>query len=164
MGHRALGPQFPKQGALPMENGLYYRSHPKDRPFSREDATTQNLAAPTTGSFAPGGSLHHITQPKEGYSAFWSPHHVAQYHEEMGWSMKGRKIVAFRGTPVGEGADGEPRVMPEHDKPVATLSPKQFTERLDYTQHTGTSWGEHTWGEGPKGRIVDDGYRNVFGK
>ena len=150
-----------KTDGLPVEDGLYYRSHPRGRPFSRADATTKNLNTPTTGAFAPGGALHHITQPKPGYSAFWNPHHVEQYHREMGWSMKGRKIVAFRGTPVGEGGDGEPRVVPHFDRPEFTLHPDRFAEHLERTQDGYGRWNDHTWGDGPNGRLVDDGYRTL---
>jgi hypothetical protein len=147
-----LGKQF---DPLPMEEGLYYRSHPRGVPFGREHATTKPIGEP------PHPDLAKYWEPKEGYSAFWNPHHVEQYHEEMGWSMKGRNIVAFRGRAVGEGSDGEPRVVPTEDKPVMRLSPKQFGERLARTDNGYGRWHEHTWGDGPRGRQVDDGYRTL---
>jgi hypothetical protein len=92
---------------LPMEEGLYYRTQHKDAPkFSRANATTAPIGE------SPHESLNKHWQPKEGYSGFWNPHHVEQYHEEMNWPLKGRKVIAFRGTAVGEGSDGEPRVVP----------------------------------------------------
>ena len=106
-------------------------------------------------------------QPKEGYSAFWSPHHLHQYLNEMGWDSgaKGSKVIRFQGTPVGEGADGEPRVMPHNDKPDESMSVSQFRKRLDITPHhsPGKHYSDFTWGEGPEGRIVDDGYRSLLG-
>lgn len=163
-GHRVLGfDQFIRQAAeikpLPVENGTYYRLHAPDREFSRADASTRNNGE------APNEHMKKYWDKKDGYSALWSPHHLHEYLGEMGWDKgaKGSKVIRFQGTPVGEGADGEPRVMPHSDKPDETMSVKRFRDRLDITPHPGTSYHDHTWGEGPQGRIVDDGYRSILG-
>jgi 8-oxo-dGTP pyrophosphatase MutT (NUDIX family)/mRNA-degrading endonuclease RelE of RelBE toxin-antitoxin system/2'-5' RNA ligase len=144
-----------RDGPLPIEDGLYYRSHPTDAPFGRGHAITKNIGEP------PSPEMAKYWEPKPGYSAFWNPHHIDQYHDEMGWDFKKRKIVAFRGKPIGEGADGEPRVMPDSDKPEFTMTPAEFHRRLDVTENGYGRWNEHTWGEGPKGQQVDDGYRSL---
>jgi 8-oxo-dGTP diphosphatase len=144
-------------GSLPVEDGLYYRTHHKDAPFGPEHASTRNIGEP------PSPEMAKYWEPKSGYSAFWSPHHLSQYHDEMGWSgdMQDRRVLAFRGTPVGEGADGEPRVMPHGDKPESSMSWRQFQKRLEVTPEEPTRWDQHTWGEGPSGQMVDDGYRTI---
>lgn len=146
---------------LPVEDGLYYRAHHKDAPFGREHASTQNIGEP------PSPEMAKYWEPKPGYSAFWHPHHLRQYLDEMGWSdaddMKGRRVLMFRGAPVGEGADGEPRVVPHADKPEASMSPGQFRRRLEITPEPGTRWDDHTWGQGPSGQVADDGYRTILG-
>jgi 8-oxo-dGTP diphosphatase len=147
---------------LPVDEGLYYRTHHKDAPFGREHASTQNIGDP------PSPDMAKYWEPKPGYSAFWSPHHLHQYHAEMGWDspeeMKGRRVLAFRGTPIGEGADGEPRVMPHSDKPEASMSWGHFRKRLEVTPEEPTRWDDHTWGQGPHGQMVDDGYRTLGGR
>jgi len=148
----------PQQFPLGMDNGVYYRLHPKDRQFSRADATTKNLGS------SPSPSMDKYFEPKQGYSAFWDPHHLNQYLGEMGWdgkSAKGSKVVKFHGTPVGEGGDGEPRVMPHTDKPDESMSLKKFRSRLEITPGTSDHWDDHTWGDGPKGQQADDGYRTL---
>jgi hypothetical protein len=96
-----------KTGPLPMEDGLYYRLHGKDQPFGPEHASTRNIGE------APHPDLAKYWEPKPGYSAFWNPHHLHQYLDEMGWRdeehLKNSQVLAFRGRPIGEGADGEPR-------------------------------------------------------
>lgn len=160
-GESLSGDQFKP---LPMEEGLYYRSHPKGVPFGPKHAATKPINEPEQKGSGLSADTHaRVFGEKPGYSAFWNPHHVEQYHNEMGWSMKGRKVVAFRGTPIGEGSDGEPRVMPADKKPEFSLSPKQFENRLGHTDNGYGHWNEHTWGEGPKGQMVDDGYRTLGG-
>jgi hypothetical protein len=145
---------------LPVSEGLYYRLHGRDEEFGPEHASTQNIGEP------PSPDLAKYWEPKPGYSAFWHPHHLAQYLSEMGWNdpgeLRNSRVVAFRGRPIGEGADGEPRVMPDsggHD----SMPWHEFEERLDATPGPGTRWHQHTWGEGPNGQMVDDGYRTIGG-
>jgi 8-oxo-dGTP diphosphatase len=145
---------------LRMEDGLYYRTHHKDAPFGPEHATTKPIGD------APSPGMEKYWKLKSGYSAFWSPHHLHQYHEEMGWSggdsdIRDRRVIAFRGTPVGEGSDGEPRVMPHSSEPEESMSWSHFQKRLNATPETGSHWDDHTWGEGPHGQQVDDGYRRI---
>jgi len=146
---------------LRMEPGLYYRSHSRSAPFGPEHASTKNIGE------APHPDLAKYFEPKKGYSAFWDPHHVQQYHQEMGWDdpaeKKQSKIIAFRGTPVGEGGDGEPRVVPHSSKPEESMSWQHFEDRLEVTQGSGSRWDDHTWGDGPEGQQVDDGYRTIGG-
>jgi 2'-5' RNA ligase/ADP-ribose pyrophosphatase YjhB (NUDIX family) len=155
MEHEAAGQVKP----LPVEEGLYYRTHHRDAPFDREHAFTKNIGEPASPEMAK------YWEPKPGYSAFWNPHHLDQYHREMNWDdpaeMKGRRVLMFRGTPVGSGADGEPAVMPHSDKPEASMSWGQFRKRLEITTEPATRWDDHTWGQGPNGQMVDDGYRTI---
>jgi 2'-5' RNA ligase len=166
--------KFEGDGPLPMENGLYYRLHTVGAPFGPEHASTvppipEDVAAQ---SEVMGG----IATPKPGYSAFWNPLHLVQYAERMGWAdrndegapvyvggSKGVRVIAFRGTPVGEGSDGEPRVMPESSKVLGRMSWQRFADRVEATDaaYGYGRWDEHTWGDGPNGRITDDGYRSL---
>lgn len=139
--------------SLPMDDELYYRAHHVDAPFGVDHA----YSAPIEGADIP----EQYTVPKEGYSAFWNPHHLQQYMEEMGWDTQPRNVVAFRGKAVGSGLDGEPLVMPHNDKPEATIPYQDFLNRLEYTPNGYGQWHEHTWGDGPNGQQVDDGYRSL---
>jgi GNAT superfamily N-acetyltransferase len=141
---------------LPMANGTYYRLHAPHRPFSREDASTRNNGEPIKG-------MEKYWEPKQGYSAFWNPHHIKQYLDEMGWEggAEGSHVLRFRGKPIGEGADGEPRVMPDSDHPDESIPVSDFMDRLEISHGAGDDYRDHTWGEGPEGRIVDDGYRSL---
>jgi len=154
---KSLTPRTAALKPLPVEEGLYYRTHHKDAPFGREHAFTKNIGE------APSPEMAKYWEPKPGYSAFWHPHHLKQYHDEMGWSddMKDRRVLAFRGTPVGSGADGEPAVMPHGDRPETSMSWGQFRKRLEVTSEPSTRWDDHTWGEGPNGQMTDDGYRTI---
>lgn len=138
---------------LPMDDYLYYRAHHTDAPFGVDHARS----APIEGADIP----QEYMTPKEGYSAFWNPHHLREYMDQMGWDMEPRKIVAFRGTPWAGGVDGEPLVTPHSNQPEFELSWPEFEHRAEYTPNGYGQWGEHTWGEGPNGRLVDDGYRNL---
>lgn len=148
---------------LRVERGLYYRTHHKDAPFSRENASTQIIGE------SPGPHMDKYWKPQQGYSAFWHPAHLAQYHDEQGWSddpetMKGRRVLAFRGTPVGKGADGEPRVMPDSDKPEESMSWKRFRDRESITPMPSSRTGHYSdfsWGQDAEGQRVDDGYRTI---
>lgn len=144
----STGPQ-----PLPMDDQLYYRAHHADAPFGIEHAQS----APIEGADIPE---QYIT-PKEGYSAFWNPHHLRQYMDEIGWDTNQRNVVAFRGKAVGSGVDGEPLVMPHTDQPETTMPYQDFLHRLEYTPNGYGQWHEHTWGDGPNGQQVDDGYRTL---
>ncbi len=137
--------------SLPMENGLYYRAHKADAPWGSEYAESTPLE--------PG--LEHYGRP--GYSAFWNPHHLREYMNEQRWNPEneGRWVVAFRGTPIGGGVDGEPRVRPSSPTPEFALPWSEFEDRLENTENGYGKWYEHTWGDGPEGKIVDDGYRTL---
>lgn len=141
---------------LEMGDGVYYRLHNKDRPFSRADASTKNNGT------SPHPGMDKYWEKKPGYSSFWNPHHLHQYLNEMDWDKgeKGSKIIKFRGTAVGEGADGESRVMPHTDKPEETMGVNKFRDRLEVT-HGYSDRGQHTWGDGPNGQQVDDGYKTL---
>lgn len=140
---------------LSVEAGLYYRFHHRDAPFGPDDAATRNLGTPPDG-------LERYWEPRSGYSAFWHPNHLYQYLEEHGWldadDACERQFVAFHGRAVGEGADGEPRVIPDSTQPVEVLSLEEFVARMP---EAGTRWSQHTWGDGPDGPQVDDGYRTL---
>lgn len=136
---------------LPMHNGLYYRAHNPEAPWGSEYAETTPLE--------PG--LEHYRKP--GYSAFWNPHHLREYMNEQRWDPEneGRWVVAFHGTPIGGGVDGEPRVRPSSPTPEFALPWSEFEDRLENTENGYGKWYEHTWGEGPEGQIRDDGYRSL---
>ena len=148
---------------LDIEPGVYYRLHPSGRPFSREDASTRNIGEP------PHPDLAKYWEPKRGYSAFWNPHHLDQYLSRdfrgMSWGNghPGSRVYVFRGTPVGEGADGEPRVMPYDDRPLGVMTLAQFRRRLEITDDGYGVWYEHHWDDGPDGPQVDDQAQALYG-
>jgi 2'-5' RNA ligase len=146
-------------GPLPMENGLYYRLHTVGAPFGPEHAST---VPPIPEEVAASSEvMRGLATPKPGYSAFWNPHHLVQYAEAMSWEPTKVRVLAFRGTPIGEGSDGEPRVMPDSTKVEARMGWQKFVDRTDWTPNGYGMWHEHTWGDGPDGRIADDGYRTL---
>lgn len=136
---------------LPVEPGLYYRFHHKDAPFGPEHASSTNLHVPE------GAQYDRYRQPKPGYSAFWHPEHLSQYLSDMGWDeaddAKDRRVIAFRGKPIGEGADGEPLVMPHSDKIERSMSLKRAR---DSSPEAGTRWDHHYWNDGPQGPQAED--------
>lgn len=148
--------------ALPVEAGLYYRLHPEAAPFGPEHASSTPLV-PEELLQNPDwiGHSRGFAEPKPGYSAFWNPHHLEAYIREMGWESEGRRVIAFRGEPVGQGWDGEPLVMPHSAKIEAEIGWEQFCDRLEVTADGYGRWHEHSWGDGPGGPIVDDGYRRL---
>ena len=154
-GEKRYEPQ-PIPDPLPIENGLYWRVHPKGRPLDTENAHT----APHIHEDilkARGEDIGHWRRP--GYSAFWNPHHVAEYAEAMGWENRGdeedtvgeneTEVIGFRGHAVGEGYDGEPAVMPHSETPEHRMTWQRFKDRLDFTPHGYGSWHEHHWSDQP---------------
>jgi hypothetical protein len=133
---------------------LYYRAHRADQPFDVEHASTAPICIPE------GTVAERFRAPKPGYSAFWNPHHVQEYLDQMHWDpeVEGRSVLAFQGTPIGEGHDGEPRVIPTSDQPDFIMSWEDFTDALEITSNGYGRWDEHTWGDGPDGQLADDGY------
>src|SRR5208282_5396941 len=139
-----------------MENGLYYRAHHPDAPWwGGEYAET----APVEDSGIPNALREKYRKP--GYSSFWNPHHLSEYMSHMGWDPQDRWVVGFRGRPIGEGIDGEPRVMPISPVPEFAMPWQRFEDNLEATPNGYGKWNEHTWGEGPEGKMVDDGYRTL---
>ena len=145
---------------LPMRNGLYYRVHRRDAPFGPEHASTVPNVPP---GYKPVVPRLDLSIPKEGYSAVWNPHHLEQYVTHMGWTPEDDnvRVIAFEGTPVGEGYDGEPRVMPDSEKLVGEVEWLDFLDQLEVTPDGYGRYYEHTWGDGPDGKIADDGYTTL---
>ena len=148
--------RFPEP--LPMENGLYYRWHPYARPFGREHAST----VPFIPDGLEGTVADRYREPRPGFSCFWNPHHLAQYLAAMHWTPDPAEgcVLVFYGEPVGEGYDGEPRVLPSSEI-LERISWDEFEFRLELSSDGYGRWDEHTWGDGPEGKIADDGYRTL---
>lgn len=145
---------------LEIREGLYYRLHRFDHPFGPEHALT--LPRVPDGYQPPvDDERFDLRIPKRGYSSFWNPHHIAEYVQEMNWEPDDARVIAFYGVPVGEGYDGEPRVMPADSRIIEEIPWDDFLDRLEVTPNGYGRWHEHTWGDGPDGRIVDDGYRTM---
>ena len=149
---------------LPIRTGLYYRVHKRDAPFGPEHArTVPNV--PMGYKPVIDDPKYDLSIPKEGYSAFWNPHHVEQYVRSMGWTPEEDdvRVIAFEADPVGEGYDGEPRVMPRSDEIVGEVEWPDFLDQLEVTPNGYGMWHEHTWGDGPEGKVADDGYTQIGG-
>jgi 2'-5' RNA ligase len=141
--------------ALPMENGLYYRAHHPDAPWwGTEHAET----VPIEDNGISDTMREKYRKP--GYSSFWNPHHLSEYMSHMSWDPQDRWVVGFRGKPVGEGIDGEPRVIPTSSVPEFAMPWQDFEDNLEATPNGYGKWDEHTWGDGPDGKMADDGYRS----
>jgi len=147
---------------LRIEAGLYYRLHLEGAPFGPKHASSapsvpeEVLANPEWIGHSRG-----FAEPRPGYSAFWSPHHLEAYIGDMHWETEGRRVILFRGTPVGQGYDGEPLVLPASERMEEEIDWDSFCARLELTPDGYGRWHEHTWGDGPDGPLADDGYRRL---
>jgi|JI9StandDraft_1071089.scaffolds.fasta_scaffold06787_9 hypothetical protein len=102
-----------------LEPRLYWRTHPRERPFSVEDATST--------PFHGGGT-------QRGYSCFRSPWHLWLYLDAMRWyeSAKSQDVIGFSGERVGTGNDGEDLVVPDM-RTVRRMSLGNFEDELKET-------------------------------
>ena len=98
-------------------SNLYWRTHPTDRKFSPDDATSK----PFYGDGA----------AQRGYSCFASPWHLWLYLDAMRWyeSAKTQDIIGFSGERVGTGNDGEDLVVPDM-RTVKRISFAEFEREL----------------------------------
>lgn len=84
------------------KTSLYWRVHPKARPFTAEDATSTTFTGERTD---------------RGYSCFANPWHLLTYLDAQGMYVDAgqptNEILAFTGERVGTGNDGEDLVIPD---------------------------------------------------
>lgn len=122
---------------LPMGPEIFYRMHPKGRPFSKADASSVIFDWNEYPE-----SIKEITKSRPGYSAWANPAHLRQYVEEMGWDTTD-PILAFKGRKVGEGFDGEPLVEPS-GPPIEKIRWEDFVDRIEVTPQAleFPRWGE----------------------
>lgn len=126
-------------GRVPVETGLFYRLHPKDRPFGPEHATSQPFHQPEDLHYSEFDddedmqTAREFFAPRSGLSAYAEPHHLHQYVEQRGLQTHNADVVAFHGTQVGYGHDDEPLVMPHHDKPFQRIPYDDFARRMRRT-------------------------------
>ena len=86
---------------MSLPSNLYWRVHPYlERPFSIEDATSTTF---------------HSADTRPGYSCFANPWHLFLYLDanNLYQTALHQEIIAFSGTPIGTGADGEILAMPD---------------------------------------------------
>lgn len=118
---------------LPVRPGLYYRFHHPAVPF---DAT-----------HARSVPMHTSDLPEQqGFSCFPDPHSLWRYLHALDWvsapdevDFHERHVVAFHGTRIGTGIDGEPLVLP-HGEPQLRLSWSDFEQRLRTTDQPPEIW------------------------
>lgn len=85
----------------------FYRLHHRNKPW---------VANPTSQEFAQTGFdqvRRRVGEEAPGYSAFENPWHLFDYITRRRWRYDEDDVVAFTGTEVGKGVDGEPLVLPE---------------------------------------------------
>lgn len=131
---------------LRMGPGIFYRLHPKDRPFSRADASTAPLFAPEGIETSVGQEFtDRWIKPRPGYSAFANPLHLQQYIEAMNLDPSMGKVICFSGRAIEQGGDGEPVVIPDSDTPIETIASwEKFCDRVEATEE---AWGYGRWDE-----------------
>ena len=112
-------PASARTGSL--DRKLYWRTHPRGRTFSTEDATS----TPFYGD-------NKVTQ--RGYSCFDDPWHLWLYLDAQRWyeAAKGNDIIGFSGERVGTGSDGEDLVVPDM-RTVRRMSFGNFEDELKET-------------------------------
>jgi hypothetical protein len=127
--------EFFKTGFL--DSVPYWRTHPKGRPFTPEDATSTPFH---------GGRM------QVGYSCFDDPWHLWLYLDAMRWyeTAKGQDIIGFTGTRVGTGNDGEDLVVPDmvtvRRMPFSAFEAELTSTPLPPTPTFGPGWdGYSSW-------------------
>ena len=111
---------------LPIEDGVFYRTHHRNAQFGPEYARS----SPVTATSAP---------ERPGYSCFRNPHELGRYMIEMGWigdplvDWDQHAVYRFRGAEIGRGADNEPLAMPLTSTPDEVMTWNEFQQRLGAT-------------------------------
>lgn len=148
---RAVKPR--PTGKIPLEDGLFYRLHPRSRPFSRDDAHSHFIDPPPPpevhdyewlddedrdDAHSEGMQIYqNEIGPRPGYSAYRNPHHVRQYADIHGLNTSDSDVIGFHGNHIGFGHNDEDLVQPHHDKPFFRMPYHEFERRLRRTQKPG---------------------------
>ena len=102
-----------------LSESQFWRVHPDDRPFSREDASSQLWN-------------ERDTPRSRGYSAMRSPEELVAYFnpQERERIQYTAHVLSFRGEVVGKGPDSEPLVVPHSDDPDERMEWSDMEDRV----------------------------------